>query len=81
EANSDQELSIADEKAADNILDALINEANKGDTTVFAATTNEVSSESVPQSTSTSSPADIQALITKAVREKKNIPKVKIPNV
>ncbi|GJS46418.1 hypothetical protein Tco_0596539 [Tanacetum coccineum] len=41
EANSDQELSIADEKAVDNILDALINEANKEDTTIFAATTNE----------------------------------------
>ncbi|GKB12339.1 hypothetical protein Tco_0846262 [Tanacetum coccineum] len=41
EADSDQELSSADEKATDNILDELINEANKEDTNVSAATTNE----------------------------------------
>nr|GEU37102.1 cysteine-rich RLK (receptor-like protein kinase) 8 [Tanacetum cinerariifolium] len=40
EAVFNQELSTADEKVADNILDELINEANKEDTNVFAATTN-----------------------------------------
>ncbi|GJX47000.1 hypothetical protein Tco_0272190 [Tanacetum coccineum] len=50
EANSDHELSTADEK-------------------------------SIPYSVSLSSPVDIQALIAKAVQEKKNIPTVKIPNV
>ncbi|GJV23954.1 hypothetical protein Tco_1376649 [Tanacetum coccineum] len=43
------------ERDADTILDELINEANKEDTNVFAATTTEVSSESVPQSAPTSS--------------------------
>ncbi|GKA57421.1 hypothetical protein Tco_0756609 [Tanacetum coccineum] len=80
EADSDQELSTVDAKAADHILDELINEANKEDTNVSAATTNDVSSASVPKSASTSSPADIQTLIAKAVW-KKNIPRVKIPNI
>nr|GEV79022.1 hypothetical protein [Tanacetum cinerariifolium] len=61
------------EMDADTILDELINEANKDDTNVSAATTTEVSSESVPQSDPTSSLMDIQALIAKAVWEKKNI--------
>ncbi|GKG61690.1 hypothetical protein Tco_0621399, partial [Tanacetum coccineum] len=37
------------ERDAETILDELINEANKEDTNVSAATTTEVSSESVPQ--------------------------------
>ncbi|GJZ81649.1 hypothetical protein Tco_0646643 [Tanacetum coccineum] len=81
EANFDQEIFPSDEKAADNILDELINEANKEDTIVSTVITNAVSYESVPQTASTSLPSDIQALIAKAMWEKKNIPKVKILNV
>nr|GEU35333.1 hypothetical protein [Tanacetum cinerariifolium] len=55
EAESDQEISLADEKVADNILDELISEADKEDTNVFATTTNALSFESVPQISSTSS--------------------------
>nr|GEV66248.1 hypothetical protein [Tanacetum cinerariifolium] len=80
EVDYDQELSTVDEKAANNILDELINEENSKDANVFAATTNEVSFKYVPQSASTSSLADIQALIAKAVWEKKNIHRV-ISNV
>ncbi|GJY41922.1 hypothetical protein Tco_0429192 [Tanacetum coccineum] len=54
---------MADEVAADNIIDELITEANKEDTNVFAATTNEVSSEYVPQSASTLSSADVKAIL------------------
>ncbi|GJZ59503.1 hypothetical protein Tco_0615319 [Tanacetum coccineum] len=67
EDESDKELSVVDEVVANNIIDELITEANKRDTNVFTATTNEVSSEFVPQSTSTSSLADVQALIAKAL--------------
>ncbi|GKC19563.1 hypothetical protein Tco_1021713 [Tanacetum coccineum] len=67
EADFDQEISLADENFADNILDELINEANKEDTNVFAALPNAVSSLSVPQTASASYPTDIQALIAKAV--------------
>ncbi|GJY59881.1 hypothetical protein Tco_0459773 [Tanacetum coccineum] len=81
EDDSDRELFVVDEVVADNILDELITEANKEDTNIFVATTNEVSSKSVPQSASTSSTADIQALIAKALWEKENIHRVKIPNV
>nr|GEV48242.1 hypothetical protein [Tanacetum cinerariifolium] len=41
EVDYDQELSTVDEKAADNILDKLINKENNKDANVFAATTNE----------------------------------------
>ncbi|GJV14140.1 hypothetical protein Tco_1359463 [Tanacetum coccineum] len=81
EADSDQELSTADAKVVDHILDELINEANKEDTNVSSTPTNDVSFEFVPQSASTSSPADIQALIVKVVWKKKNILRVKIPNM
>ncbi|GJX01756.1 hypothetical protein Tco_0185669 [Tanacetum coccineum] len=81
EADSDHELSTIDEKVVDLILDELLNEENKEDTNVSTATTNEVSSKSVPYYVSSSLLVDIQALIAKAVREKKNIPTVKIPNV
>ncbi|GKA77092.1 hypothetical protein Tco_0783553, partial [Tanacetum coccineum] len=81
EADSDHELSTANEKVVDLILKELLNEENKEDTNVSTATTNEVSSKSVPYSVSSSSPVDIQALIAKAIRKKKNIPTVKIPNV
>ncbi|GJS50163.1 hypothetical protein Tco_0600284 [Tanacetum coccineum] len=67
EDESEKELSVVDEVVADNIIDELITEANKRDTNVSAASTNEVLSEFVPQSTFTSSLADVQALIAKAL--------------
>ncbi|GKC68162.1 hypothetical protein Tco_1100760, partial [Tanacetum coccineum] len=81
EADSGHELSTVDENVVDLILDELLNKENREDTNVSTATTNEVSSKSVPYSVSSSSLVDIQALIAKAVREKKNIPTIKIPNV
>ncbi|GKC38524.1 hypothetical protein Tco_1050908 [Tanacetum coccineum] len=81
--DSDEELSVADEVAADNTLDEIITEVNKEDThtNVSAATPIEVSSVSVPQSTSVSSLGDVQALIAKDIWEKKNIPRAKVPHV
>nr|GEV87846.1 hypothetical protein [Tanacetum cinerariifolium] len=74
EAGFDQEISLANENFVYNILDELINEPNKEDTSVFSALPNVVSSASVPQTAFASSPTDIQALISKAVSQKKNIP-------
>ncbi|GKE82421.1 hypothetical protein Tco_1552421 [Tanacetum coccineum] len=61
EDDFDRELSMVNEVAADNILDEIITEVNKEDThtNVSAATPITVSSVSIPQSASISSPGDV----------------------
>ncbi|GJR45894.1 hypothetical protein Tco_1313997 [Tanacetum coccineum] len=82
EDDDSKELSMADEIAADNLIEKLISVANTRDanTNVFAATDLPISTVSASTSTIVTSPRDVQALIVKVVWEKKNIPRVKIPN-
>ncbi|GKA92300.1 hypothetical protein Tco_0814225 [Tanacetum coccineum] len=82
EDDDSKELFMADEIAADNLINKLISVANTRDanTNVFAATDLPISTVSASTSTTVTSPRDVQALIVKAVWEKKNIPRVKIPN-
>ncbi|GJW09431.1 putative reverse transcriptase domain-containing protein [Tanacetum coccineum] len=63
DADSDRELSIADEVAADNVIDEILNKINTEETTtiVFAATSKDVPSVSI----SPSSPMDLNKLTVK----------------
>ncbi|GJU89191.1 hypothetical protein Tco_1301614 [Tanacetum coccineum] len=83
EDNFDRELPLADEMVADHVINEILNVVNKEDTHtyIYDVTPKEVSFVSVPQSASDSSLWDVQAIISKALREKKNIPQVKIQNV
>ncbi|GJS43099.1 hypothetical protein Tco_0568142 [Tanacetum coccineum] len=78
DSESKEELSKDDEADADHVTDEMVNMANTGDATLHVST---ASSHFVSIVSATSSGGNIQALIAKAVWEKKNIPSVKIPNV
>ncbi|GKD01038.1 hypothetical protein Tco_1171312 [Tanacetum coccineum] len=73
-----EELSKDDEDDVDHVIDELVHMANTEDAplNIFATSSRHVSTVSSP-----SSPRNIQVLIAKAVWEKKNIPRVKIPNI
>ncbi|GKB84164.1 hypothetical protein Tco_0956436, partial [Tanacetum coccineum] len=73
--DSDRELSVIDEVAADHVIDEILTEVNKEDIHTIVSTTppKEVSYVSVSQSAPVSSLGDVQALIAKALWEKKNI--------
>ncbi|GJR69565.1 hypothetical protein Tco_0015630 [Tanacetum coccineum] len=73
-----EELSKDDEDDADHVIVELVHMENTEDAplNVFATSSRHVSTVSSP-----SSPRNIQVLIAKVVWEKKNIPRVKIPNI
>ncbi|GKA91765.1 hypothetical protein Tco_0813690 [Tanacetum coccineum] len=69
EADSDRELYVADELVADNVIDEILTEINKKDTTkiVSVASNTKVLSVSVSQSALVCSLRDVQALAAKTL--------------
>ncbi|GJT61597.1 hypothetical protein Tco_1005130 [Tanacetum coccineum] len=77
EADSDRELSVADEIEDDKVIDTLVSITNKEGThtTIFVAFDPKVSSMYASSSSPITFQGDVQAMIAKAIWEKKNIPR------
>ncbi|GJW31569.1 hypothetical protein Tco_0051601, partial [Tanacetum coccineum] len=82
-ADSNKELYVVDETVADNVIDEILTKINIEDSTtlVFTAPSTKVPSVSDSKPTHVFPIEDIQALITRALWKKKNIPCEKPANV